>query len=45
MTVAAIDRRVHHAVIVEMNVEGYRRRAALGRGKPAATANQGQDAV
>jgi DNA replication protein DnaC len=31
MTVAAIDRLVHHAVIVEMNVESYRRRAALGR--------------
>ena len=31
MTVAAIDRLVHHAVIVEMNVESYRRRAAIGR--------------
>ncbi len=35
MTVAAIDRLVHHAVILEMNVESYRRRAALGRGKAA----------
>jgi DNA replication protein DnaC len=31
MTVAAIDRLVHHATIFEMNVESYRRRAALGR--------------
>ena len=45
MTVAAIDRRVHHAVIVEMNVESYRRRAALGRSKPAAIANQDKDTV
>jgi DNA replication protein DnaC len=29
MTVAAIDRLVHHATILEMNVESYRRRAAL----------------
>lgn len=31
MTVAAIDRLVHHAVILEMNVESYRRRTALTR--------------
>lgn len=31
MTLAAIDRLVHHAVIFEMNVESYRRRAALNR--------------
>jgi hypothetical protein len=31
MTVAAIDRPMHHAVILGMNVENYRRRAALGR--------------
>jgi DNA replication protein DnaC len=31
MTVAAIDRLVHHAVIFEMNVESYRRRTALAR--------------
>jgi hypothetical protein len=29
MTVAAIDRLVHHATIFEMNVKNYRRRAAL----------------
>ena len=28
MTVAAIDRLVHHATIFEMNVESYRRRSA-----------------
>ena len=31
MTVAAIDRLVHHATILEMNVESYRRKAALER--------------
>ncbi len=39
MTLAAIDRLVHHATILEMNVESYRRRAALDRkrgpGRPA----------
>ena len=30
-TLAAIDRLVHHATILEMNVESYRRRAALDR--------------
>jgi len=38
MTLAAIDRLVHHATIFEMNVESYRRRAALerkrSRGRP-----------
>ena len=28
MTVAAIDRRVHHATILELDVASYRRRAA-----------------
>ena len=31
MTVAAIDRLVHHATIFEMNVESYRRRTAGAR--------------
>jgi DNA replication protein DnaC len=31
MTVAAIDRLVHHATIFEMNVESYRRRTAITR--------------
>ena len=36
MTVAVVDRLVHHATIFEMNVESYRRRAALERkrGRP-----------
>ena len=38
MTLTAIDRLVHHATILEMNVESYRRKAALdrkrGRGRP-----------
>ncbi len=42
MTLAAIDRLVHHATILEMNVESYRRREALdrkrGRGRPATLA-------
>ena len=29
MTLAAVDRLVHHATILEMNVDSYRRRAAL----------------
>jgi DNA replication protein DnaC len=40
MTLAAIDRLVHHSTILEMNVESYRRREALdrkrGRGRPPA---------
>lgn len=36
MTLAAVDRLVHHATIFEMNVESYRRRSALQRqSKPA----------
>lgn len=42
MTLAAIDRLVHHATIIEMNVESYRRRTALerkrGPGRPPAHA-------
>ena len=36
MTVAAIDRLVHHATIFEMNVESYRRRSAVTRSQTAA---------
>ena len=35
MTLAAVDRLVHHATILEMNVESYRRRAALERKRTA----------
>ncbi|MBV0893517.1 IS21-like element helper ATPase IstB [Paracoccus sp. Z118] len=42
MTLAAVDRLVHHATIFEMNVESYRRRSAMKakrtRGRPAAVA-------
>jgi DNA replication protein DnaC len=31
MTLAAVDRLVHHATIVELNVESYRRRTAVER--------------
>jgi len=31
MTVAAVDRLVHHATVLELNVESYRRRTALSR--------------
>lgn len=33
MTLAAIDRLVHHATIFEMNVESFRRRTAMSRSK------------
>ncbi len=42
MTLAAVDRLVHHATILEMNVESYRRRAAIerkqGLGRPPSRA-------
>ncbi|MGH6675084.1 MAG: IS21-like element helper ATPase IstB [Xanthobacteraceae bacterium] len=42
MTLAAVDRLVHHATIFEMNVESYRRREAIDRkrgpGRPASYA-------
>ena len=42
MTLAAVDRLVHHATIFEMNVDSYRRRAAIeratGPGRPPSRA-------
>jgi DNA replication protein DnaC len=35
MTVAAVDRLVHHSTILEMNVESYRRRVAQAEQAPA----------
>jgi len=35
MTVAAIDRLVHHATVLELNTESYRRRAALRKSAKA----------
>lgn len=51
MTLAAIDRLVHHAIIFEMNVESYRRKEAVDRkrsvGRPPtrATINSAGDDV
>lgn len=51
MTLAAIDRLVHHATILEMNVESYRRKVApdrkRGPGRPPvhATPNEVDKAV
>lgn len=35
MTVAAVDRLVHHALIVEIHSESYRKRSAAKRGEEA----------
>ena len=49
MTLAAVDRLVHHATIFEMNVDSYRRRAAItrkhGAGRPAHYATPKNTAV
>jgi len=39
MTLAAVDRLVHHATIFEINVDSYRRRAALERKQKADKTN------
>ena len=45
MTVAAIDRLVHHSIILEMNADSYRRKSAETKltkrpaGKPGNTAD------
>ena len=44
MTVAAIDRLVHHGTIFELNVESYRRRAALSRPRHGGSASATADA-
>ena len=38
VTVAAIDRLVHHATVLELNTESYRRRAALRKSAKAEAA-------
>jgi DNA replication protein DnaC len=43
MTLAAIDRLIHHSVILEMNVESYRRRAALARREPPRASDTKRD--
>ncbi len=47
VTVAAIDRLVHHATILEMNVDSYRRRAAASRkdGEVAVPATASTDSL
>jgi DNA replication protein DnaC len=48
MTLAAIDRLVHHATILEMNVDSYRRRAAERRtstNSPPTTSTDSLDAI
>ena len=39
MTLAVVDRLVHHSTILEMNVESYRRRAAQATAVPTRKAN------
>ncbi len=43
MTLAAVDRLVHHAVILEMNVESYRQRCAVTRQKRTAAHDSKRD--
>ena len=43
MTLAAVDRLVHHAVILEMNVESYRQRAAANRQKQRTASDNKRD--
>ena len=45
MTLAAVDRLVHHSTIFEMNVESYRRRIAAARAphKPKSTSDKKRD--
>ena len=45
MTIAAIDRLVHHATILEMNVESYRRRAATTRRRTKGVARSDTNAT
>ena len=41
MTVAAVDRLVHHALIVELQADSYRKRSADKRGKNAKLSSDG----
>ena len=47
MTLAAVDRLVHHSTIFEMNVESYRRRVAAARAprKPRSVSDSKSDSV
>ena len=43
MTLAAVDRLVHHGVILEMNVESYRQRSAANRQKTGPSSDSKRD--
>ena len=45
MTVAAIDRLVHHAIILEMNTDSYRRKSADAKAekRPAGPVKEAAD--
>jgi DNA replication protein DnaC len=43
MTVAAVDRLVHHATILEMNVDSYRRRIAQPASRPRNAPKKGKE--
>lgn len=43
MTIATIDRLVHHATIFEMNVESFRRRTAIQHRRPATSNAETRD--
>ena len=44
-TAAAIDRLVHHSVIIELNIPSYRLEAAKNTRKPASDATASQPAA
>jgi DNA replication protein DnaC len=43
MTLAAVDRLVHHTAIIEMNVESYRKRSAAQRQRPRHNSDSKRD--
>ena len=43
MTLAATDRLVHHATILEMNVDGYRRKEAIDKARGVTPADARDD--
>ena len=45
MTVAAVDRLIHHATIIEVNSDSYRRKQALQQSAGRATSTMGQSAT
>lgn len=45
MTLAAVDRLVHHSVIIEMNVESYRKRSAATRHSSQKASDSNRDST